>query len=354
MPKKSFSLLCFLILFFLGASTQLWAAEIKKVTLLPFQVHSRERAVQLQKTIYDELAGQLRLLKNVQLIERDFFAAFGGGKSPDDAYAMVAAKEMGADFVITGTLTELGDIISVDVHITDMNKRLTLPVISAQGKGLENLGKVALELMGDILIRLGAEQRIARIEFKGNRRIESPAINQVIKSTVGSVFSNANLAQDIKAIYKMGYFTDVAAQATDAPEGKIITFTLQEQGIISSIRVVGNKKISKDDIDAVISTKAKQILNREKIKADAGRIKDLYDSKGYYNAEVMDVVEKEGERDARIIFNIVENERLYIVKIDFTGNEAYTTQELRKLMTTKEKTFFSFISDAGLLKKEQP
>ncbi len=204
-----------------------------------------------------------------------------------------------------------------------------------------------------ILMRVATEQRIARIEFKGNRRIESPAINQVIKSSAGSVFSSADLAQDIKAIYKMGYFTDVSAQTTDVPEGLVITFTLQEQGIISSIKVSGNKKISKDDIDAVIVVKVKQILNREKIKADAGRIKELYDTKGYYNAEVVDVVEKEGEKDARVIYNIVENEQSYIEQISFTGNEAYTAKELRKLMTTDERGFFYFISDSGLLKKDQ-
>ena len=351
MHKKTFLLICALLLFPLFASPRLSAEDEKKIVLLPFQVHSKSSAALLQKSIYDELASQLRVRKNVRLISRDFNV--GESKRLDDMYLFDVGKDTGADFVITGTLTELGEIISVDVRIMDVSKHNILPVIAAQGRGVDSLGNIALQLGGDILMRVGAEQRIVRIEFKGNRRIEGPAINQVIKSTVGSVFSNADLAQDIKSIYKMGYFTDVSAQAIDVPEGKVITFTLQEQAIISSIKVSGNKKVSKDDIEAVIGSKAKQILNREKIKADAGKIKDLYDTKGYYNAEVMDVVEKEGDKDARIIYNIIENERLYIVQIDFTGNEAYTAKDLRKLMSTRSKGLFSFINDSGLLKKEQ-
>jgi outer membrane protein insertion porin family len=353
LTKKSLSLICALFLFPFLASPRVFADEAKKIVLLPFQVHSKQDTVQLQKAIYEKLAGQLRSLKNTQFVDRDFVPAFSEGKNFDIAYGFATGRETGADFVITGTLTEYGDIISVDVRIMDVKKQFLLPVISAQGKGMDSLGSVALQLAADILKRVETEQRIARIEFKGNRRIEGPAINQVIKSTAGSVFSNTDLAQDIKAIYKMGYFTDVSTQTTDIPEGKVITFTLQEQGIVSSIKVTGNKKISKEDIEAVIVTKIKQILNREKIKADVGRIKELYDTKGYYNAEVMDVVEKEGEKDARIIYNIVENEQLYIEQISFTGNEAYTAKELSKLMTTDEKGFFYFISDSGLLKKEQ-
>ena len=353
MPKKSLSLIFALLLFSLFASARLFAEDAKKILLLPFQVHSKASAEQLQKSIYDKLTGQLRTIKNTQLIDRAFSSSSRDGKSHDDAYGFTAGKETGADFVITGTLTELGDLISVDVRTMDMKKNVVLPVVSAQAKGMDGLDNIALQLVGDIRLRMGAEQRIARIEFKGNRRIESPAINQVLKSTAGSVFSQTDLAQDIKAIYKMGYFTDVAAETTDVPEGKVITFTLQEQGVISSIRISGNKKISKDDIEAVIGSKAKQILNREKIKADAVKIKELYDTKGYYNAEVMDVVEKDGERDARVIYNIVENELLYIEQISFVGNEAYTAKELRKLMTTNEKGLFYFISDSGLLKKEQ-
>ena len=345
-------IMSFLIIL-LVASPCRGAVELKKVAILPFQVNSKANADRLQQEFYEALVGQLKTLKNAQLIEGDRLAVLVEGRSAGEALTQAVGRETGAAFVITGTLTELGDVISVDVRMLDVKKVVFLPLIYAQGKGLESIGRVAAQLAGDIGLRMGAEARVARIEFKGNRRIEGSAINQVLKSATGSVFLDANLAQDIRAIYKMGYFSDVSAEVRDLPEGKVIAFTVLERGIVTSIDVNGSKAVSKDDIEALLGTKVKQIVNPEKIKADVEKIKDLYDSKGYYNAEVRDIIEKAGEKDARVIFSIVENERLYIREITFADNEAFTDKELAKVMKTAEKGLFSFITDSGILKKEQ-
>ena len=351
--KKILSLIFAFLFFSLLLSAPLCAESVKKVALLPFQIHSKSQPRDLQNALYEALANRLRMMKNIQLIGRESLQGMLEGKSIDDSLAAIVGKESGAAFVITGSLTELGDVISVDVRILDVNKKVFLPLIFAQGKGVDGLDNLSARLIGDVLVRMGAEQRIARIEFKGNRRIESNAVNQIIKSATGSVFSDSNLAEDIKAIYKMGYFTDVAVQVTDIPEGKVITFLLQEKGMITSVKIKGNKALPTEDIEAALTVKARQTLNQEKIKADVPRIKDLYDNKGYYNAEITDAIEKEGEKDARVIFDIRENEKIYIRSITFSGNVAYTDKELRKMMTTQEKGFFSFFSDSGILKKDQ-
>ena len=222
---------------------------------------------------------------------------------------------MGADFVIIGSLTQLGETLSIDAKIIDVAKANILSTASVQGKGLANIGAIAAQLKTEILIRTGLVQKIARIEIQGNRKIESSAIIAQIKSKVGNNFFEADIAADIKTIFKMGFFLDVTAESTSTPEGKVITFIVQEKGLISEIRINGNKALSKDDIQEVLTIKTKQNLNQEKIKADIEKIKTLYDNKGYYNAEINDKVERDGEKDFRVIFDIKENDKLYI-KID--------------------------------------
>jgi len=203
------------------------------------------------------------------------------------------------------------------------------------------------------MIKLSLEQKIVRIDFKGNRRIESTAINQVLKSVKGNLFYEADLATDIKAIYRMGYFDDVAADVTANPEGKIITFILQEKPLISEITMKGNKVIDKGDIEAVLGFRVRQSINNEKIASSIEKIKALYDNKGYYNAEIKYEIHKEGNKDVRIIYNITENDRLYIKTISFKGNRAFTNKELKKQMSVTEWTIFHFLTDSGLLKKDQ-
>ena len=64
-------------------------------------------------------------------------------------------------------------------------------------------------------------------------------------------------------------------------------------------------------------------------------------------------MEQDGEKDFRVILNIKENDRLYIKSITFEGNEAYTSKELKNMMSTSEHGIFSFITDSGLLKRDQ-
>ena len=55
-----------------------------------------------------------------------------------------------------------------------------------------------------------------------------------------------------------------------------------------------------------------------------------------------------------LILDIKENDRLYIKSITFEGNEAYSVQKnLKNMMSTSEHGIFSFITDSGLLKRDQ-
>lgn len=342
----------FIALFVLLASRSFAAGETSKVVLLPVEATNTGETGKLGRDIYEELAGQLRLLKSVQLVTPDV-AANISAKQIDKAYMYKAGMEAGGAYVIAASLQESDGSFTVVVRILDIRKNLFLPEINIQGKSGESSGKISSRIMADVLLRIGAEQRIVNIIFKGNHRIESTSLYKAIKSTKGSLFVQENLAEDIKSIYKMGSFNDVSAQVTDSPDGKTITFILQEKAIVKSVVVKGNKKFGQKEIEDLLSMKAGEVLDREKIRADLKKIKDFYDGKGYYNANVTDTVEKVGESDVRLTYAIDENNQLYVIHIFFSGNEAFTKKELIKLMATKEKGFFSFITDSGLLKKEQ-
>ena len=217
---------------------------------------------------------------------------------------------------------------------------------------MTNLGAIAGQLKTEILNSIGLNQKIAGIEIQGNHKINSSAIIAKIKSKKGGNFSEADVADDIKSIFKMGFFLDVTAEAASTPEGKVITFIVQEKGLVSEIVINGNKAIDKDDIQEVLTIKTRQNLNQEQIKTDIEKIKALYDNKGYYNAEIKDRVERDGEKDFRVILDIKENDKLYIKTITFEGNEAFSSKELKKMMSTTEHGILSFINDDGLLKRD--
>jgi len=339
------------LLLLLFPLTQTHAQELKKISILPFEVYSKEDSAAIKESLYKKLSEELKKEKLIQLIPADSFLK--GKAKVDERQAISAGKSLRADFVVMGSLTQLGETLSVDAKIIDVGTGNILSPVSVQGKGLANLGSIAAQLKTEILVRTGLIEKIAKIEIKGNRKIEASAIIQQIKSKEGNPFFEEDIAADIKTIFKMGFFLDVSAGATSTPQGKIVTFTVLEKGLIADIQIKGNKALSKDDIQEVMTIKTRQSLNQEKIKADIEKIKTLYDSKGYYNAEITDSVEKDGEKDFRVILDIKENDRVYVRTITFEGNEAYSSKELKNMMSTSEYGILNFITDSGLLKRDQ-
>jgi TolB-like protein len=164
-----------------------FAQDVKKIVLLPFDVYSKASALNLQETIYKGISSELVKAKNIQLIERSALAKSLEGKRIDEKLSLTIGKETGAHYVIMGSLSEFGKIISVDTRIIDVKEGKTLPVIFTQGKGIESIGSISSQIRTNILITIAADMRITKIDFKGNRKIESSAVSQVLKSARGNL-----------------------------------------------------------------------------------------------------------------------------------------------------------------------
>ncbi|MDD3249065.1 MAG: outer membrane protein assembly factor BamA [Smithellaceae bacterium] len=337
--------------FFVLFATEARADAPAKICILPFEVHALTGSAELQTSVYNSLLNEFRRAKKVEALGAGDFEP--GGPAPGQQEAMAAGKALGADYIVTGSVMHFGETLSLDAQIIEVAGGKILPAVSVQGTESDGVGALAAALKREILERAGLLDKIARVEIAGNRKIGADAVLQKIKSRTGKPLDEEDISDDIKTIFRMGYFLDVSADVTTEDGGKVLTFSVVEKGLISEIRLVGNKKLDKDDILEVMSVKTRQSVNPENIKQDLQKIKELYDTKGYYNAEIADRLEKDGEKDFVLILDIRENNRVYIRSITFEGNESFTTKELVGMMATNERTLLGFITDTGILQSQQ-
>lgn len=315
---------------------------VERVAILPFAVYAKEGAVSLQQQITIQLSSGLAESGYIDIANEESFRDLIKGKKADDRLAVRVGEQTGAGFVITGSLTKLGDMLSADVGVINVKSGYRSPVV-AQGRDLDPL---VLRLKNDILLKVLTGQRIAEIRLTGNLRIESDAIYNVLKSTKGKLFSRGDLSSDIKSIYQMGYFKDVTAKVTDGHEGKVIEFTLVELPLVTGVDIEGYDDISKGDLEGLLTVKERQVFNRNKVQSDVEAIKTLYRNKGYLNAQVAYRLDEQ-QKGVRVVFDIQENRELNIKEIAFEGNRAYTDKELKEIMETSEWGIFHFISSSG-------
>lgn len=329
------------------------AQSPKKIVVFPFETRTAAPAPDLQKIIHAEIITELLKSGSIRLTAPSEYAPLIENRKMDENLALSAGARVGADLAVLGSISRFGNILSIDARMLDVKTRRSLGSFFVQGPSGETPAPLARQLAERIVMASSGERKIAAVRITGNRKIEENAVLNVIRGAKGKFFSAADLTADIKAIYKMGYFTDVKATVDDVPEGKVITFILEEKPVISEIQVRGNRELETKDIEDAAAAKARQFLDMDRLQADAEKIRNLYAGKGFLNAEVKVETEKRGDRDALVVFNIIEGDRIYIKTITFEGNRAYTGKELKNMMETNEWGIFHFFTDSGVLKRDK-
>ncbi|MBK8012813.1 MAG: outer membrane protein assembly factor BamA [Deltaproteobacteria bacterium] len=199
---------------------------------------------------------------------------------------------------------------------------------------------------------VGVDQ-VVRLQFEGLRRVEATALRAVMSTRVGRAFSPAALAEDIRAIYALGYFEDVRAfREGPSDDGWTIVFVLKEKPGIRRVQIRGNDDLSTEDIKAVVDIRPFTILNAAKVRRNEGKIRDLYNEKGFYLAEVTSKIERRKNNQVDVIFEVNEHAKVEVRRIRFIGNRNLSTDLLKSSLITQEGNLISFLTNAGTYRKD--
>ena len=125
--------------------------------------------------------------------------------------------------------------------------------------------------------------RISAINITGNKNITSAAIYAIIRQKVGDDYNPNSAEADRQAIQDMGYFGAVTEHAAPGanPGDVIVTYTMIENPKVSRIVFTGNTVESTAKLQAVIQTKAGQVLDTNTLAQDTQNIIQVYSTDGY-------------------------------------------------------------------------
>ncbi len=194
-----------------------------------------------------------------------------------------------------------------------------------------------------------SSSRVVRaIEIRGNRIVSADSALAKMKTRTGSFFSQEVLDEDLKRLYRTGFFTDIQMDVEDVPDGVKVVVKVSEQPVIAEIKFSGNRALRDKALLKMIQVKLKEFLDHARLRKDAAALTQAYLDKGFSRADVSyDIALREGN-EAAVTFQIEEGERVRIKKIVIEGNKAFPKKRIRKLIKTKEDSLFS----SGLLKEQ--
>ena len=195
-------------------------------------------------------------------------------------------------------------------------------------------------------------ERVVAIEVEGALRAEPEAIRQAMRTRVGDPFDRAAVADDIRRIFALGFFSDVRVDARRAPDGIVLTVTVVEKPAIESVQIVGNESISTADLEEQLDVRPYQVFNRAALRRNASKIAQQYVEKGFFLVSVDYRVEERPDNQVAVIFEVRENAKVEVRRIDFVGNVNVPDDDLKDAMYTKEGNFLSFLTGAGTYREE--
>lgn len=191
------------------------------------------------------------------------------------------------------------------------------------------------------------------VEIKGLKRIEEGAVKAKLSQKIGEPISQEKTNEDIKSIFKMGYFDDVKVEIEPFEGGVKVFYIVKEKPTIIKVEFQGNKELDDAKLKEKITITPGSIADTVLIQDNAISIGKLYEEEGYWLSNVVPVVKKTSDSEVSLTYQIDEGTKVKIKNILFEGNKNISSRKLKKAMDTKEWWLFSFITSSGYYKKDQ-
>ena len=194
---------------------------------------------------------------------------------------------------------------------------------------------------------------VASVDFVGNDRISNRELRDTAATKNDDVVIDADLRLDVAALtqlYQNRGFPNAQVSYRLEPREKDpseveVYFDIVEgqQEVVRNIVFRGNTIIADNVLAGVMETKTQGLFRRGELSAatlrqDERAIEEYYRSRGYIDAQVLDIARsREEDDDERRIFYTIEvaveeGGRHTLGSVDFRGNSIYSEQELRAVL----------------------
>jgi outer membrane protein insertion porin family len=187
----------------------------------------------------------------------------------------------------------------------------------------------------------GAGEEIKKIVVEGNSKVETAAILAVVGSKLGERLDDTTIAQDIRAINSLGYFSKVDVFQEPSDTGTILYYVLVENPAIVSISFIGLSEIKEDDFKKALQTKLYTIVDEATITADMRMLERRYAEKGFFLTKVTYSLASEGKNEVALTFHVDERGKVLVGEVNILGAKFFSPAELIDKFATRPYTRWS-------------
>ena len=187
-----------------------------------------------------------------------------------------------------------------------------------------------------------AQTLIREIQIRGAERVEPATIESYLDLNVGDPMTRETLDSGLKSLFSTGLFADV----TLTQQGSALVVDVLENPVINQIAFEGNDKVEDDSLLAEIQMRPRQVFTRTRVQSDVSRLYQVYRRNGRFSVNIEPKVIKLDQNRVDLVFEIEEGEVTKVESIRFVGNKKYDDDRLRSEISTKESSWYRFVSNS--------
>jgi outer membrane protein insertion porin family len=187
--------------------------------------------------------------------------------------------------------------------------------------------------------------RISDFQANGLQNINESAIDNILFQYRGKSYSDDlfnEIQSKLYAVDGVSYFYSEAKKIDDKSNSFILSFSFFEKQLLNQVTFTGNSKLADNTLLEESGLSLKSFYNGTEMSLAKQNIQTLYESKGYSDVIVVPtLLENADNNTVSIDFEIKEGKQVIVTEIGFEGNEAFSSEVLKKQITSKVKSFFT-------------
>ena len=204
------------------------------------------------------------------------------------------------------------------------------------------LGTFAFSLLASTS-SIASSTYVSNIKVTGLERVEPETVMSYVDIKSGNSISDDKLNEALKNLYATGLFEDVSINIKN--DGTMVV-DVSENPVISQILFDGNNELDDAMLESELRLAPRSTYSRAKVQEDVRRILEVYRRSGRYATVVNPEIIRRDQNRVDLIFNINEGPLAVIDKINFIGNEHYSSSELQEVIMSKESRWYRIFSSS--------
>lgn len=311
------------------------------VAVLPFRVNSAKPLDNLEKSLPELLRTRLEATGRVTVIDPTKARERAGARvaaDPGDPVVRTVSSELGAQFGVIGSLTELAGRFSLDARVVPVQPGAAAQSFVYTAENEDELRERVNELAERIAAAVAADAKpnVIEVKIEGAPDLPKDAASR-LGTRDGQPYEPSVTQADLATLKSMPGIATGSVETERRPGGVAVIFKLVPAARIGAasavapgeriadIQVRGNKRIEADAVKARISSRPGEAYNPQQVAAD---VREVFGLGFFRNVRVV----TEQTKDGRVlIFEVEENP--VVRQIAIAGNDNLDGDKIRDALT---------------------